>query len=139
MSFRRSIDRSEGFSLVSAIFLLVVISVAAASMLSLAGAARRPASLELLSLRAYEAAASGIEWGIAKAVADPSICPAATFGLNEGSLVGFSVDVGCTRTQHVEVATTVNVFQITALATYGVLGDADHVTRRMTATATVDN
>ncbi|MFQ5515078.1 MAG: pilus assembly protein MshP [Myxococcota bacterium] len=126
-----------GFSLVSAIFLLVVVSLAGAGMVSLSSVSRRSSSLALLELRAYAAARSGIEWGTAKAVATPATCPAASFALTEGGLIGFNVTVSCSMTTHVEGSVTTNVMVLSAQAQRGSFGDLDYVSRQLEATLSV--
>jgi MSHA biogenesis protein MshP len=126
-----------GFSLVSAIFLLVVLSLAAASMVSLVGTSRRTASFGLLGARAYQAARSGVEWAAAEALATPGTCPSGSFSLNEAALSGFDVTVSCALTQHEENATTTRVLVIESVARYGSFGDPDFVSRRVELTLTV--
>ena len=134
----RRLQRRDGFSLVSAIFLLVVVSLAAAAMLTLSASSRQTSILSLLAARSFQAARSGIEWGVAKVVATPTACPAATFSLTEGGLNGFDVTVTCSFTPHVEGSTTTNVFLITSLAERGAFGNAHYVSRRLQSTVSVE-
>lgn len=130
--------RQSGFSLLSAIFILVVVSLVAAAMLSLAAAERRTSSFGLLGMRAYHASRSGIEWAVAKVTADPNNCAAGTFALTEGGLASFTVTVSCAFTAHQENTVTVHVFRITSIAEWGAFGNADYVSRRIEATATLE-
>ncbi len=125
--------RSPGFTLVGAIFILVVLSVAAVFMINLSGVQRATTNAAFLSARAYQAAYAGVEWAIYEAHNTPAVCPAATFGLTEGGLIGFDVTVTCTMAQHLENVTTTNVFRVTSQAEYGTFGDADYVSRRVEA------
>ncbi len=129
--------RQRGFSLISAIFLIVIVSVAAAAMLGMVGAERRSATLGILGSRALQAARSGIEWGTAKAVANPGVCPAATFNLSQGSLGGFQVTVTCTRTQHDENGSPWSTFRLRSDAQRGSFGSFDYAFRRVESTVTV--
>jgi MSHA biogenesis protein MshP len=130
--------RREGFSLVSALFILVVVASAGAFALRLLGAERRSSSLGLLGTRAHQAARAGLEWGVAKVVATPTACPAGgSFGLAGGALAGFAVSVSCTLTAHPEGAATTNVFVLTSLASRGAFGSAEFVSRRLEATVAV--
>ena len=129
--------RQSGFSLVSAIFLLVVVSLAGASMLSLVGTSRRTSSFAVLSARAYQAARSGVEWAAAEALANPGTCPAGAFVLGEAGLSGFDVAVTCALSQHEENAATTRVLVIESFARHGSFGDADFVSRRVEITLTV--
>jgi MSHA biogenesis protein MshP len=130
--------RREGFSLVSALFILVVVAAAGAAALRLVGAERRTSSLGLLGVRAHQAARAGLEWGIAKVVASPSACPpGGNFSLTGGALGGFDVSVTCALGAHPEGAATTNVFVITAFAQRGAFGAADYASRRLEATVAV--
>lgn len=53
----------RGFSLVSAIFLLVVIAALATFSVSLSTTQQQSAALDALGGRAYQAARAGVEWG----------------------------------------------------------------------------
>jgi MSHA biogenesis protein MshP len=130
--------RREGFSLVSALFLLVVVASAGAAALRLVGAERRTSSLGMLGARAHQAARAGLEWGVAKVVGDPTACPAGgSFTLSGGSLSGFDLTVTCALTGHPEGAQTTNVFVITSFAQRGAFGSAEYVSRRLEATVAV--
>jgi MSHA biogenesis protein MshP len=127
----------KGFSLISAIFLVVVVSAACAAMLGMVGAGRRSATLGIVGSRALQASRSGIEWATAKAVANPAVCPTATFNLNQGSLRGFQVAVTCTRTQHDENGSAWSTFRLRADAQQGSFGAFDYAFRRVESTVTV--
>ena len=127
----RSLRDRAGFGLVSAIFILVVLTIVGAAMLSLSGVQRETAGLALQPARAYHAARSGIEWGTWQAL-DGGACPApASFSLTEGGLIGFSVNLSCTSSDHTEAGSTARVYQIVSVATYGAFGGRDHVRRRL--------
>ncbi len=126
--------RQQGFGLVSALFVLVVLSAAGTILVNVAGVQRRTASGVLQGGRAYHAARSGLEWGVRSAL-DLGACPAATtLVLAEGGLVGFDVDVTCTSSDHAESGATTTTYRIVAVAEYGSFGDADYVRRRLQAT-----
>jgi MSHA biogenesis protein MshP len=128
---------TQGFALVGAIFIVVVMAIAGAYMLSVSGVQRESTNLALLGPRAYYAAQSGLEWALHEAVATPATCPADTFSLTEGALVGFDVTVTCTKTRHTENAVTTTVFRITSKAEYGTYGGRDYVSRQLETTAMV--
>jgi MSHA biogenesis protein MshP len=101
--------RQRGFSIVTAIFLLVVLSLLGAFIVSVTGLQQSSQQLDVQGVRAYQAARAGIEWG-AWQVLDPNntlnpatcspvvlpSCPASTnlSGL-AGSLSPFTVTVTC--------------------------------------------
>ncbi len=130
-------SRREGFSLISAIFLVVVVSGACAAMLGMVGAERRSSTLGILGSRALQAARSGVEWATAKAVANPAACPTGTFNLTQGALGGFQVTVTCTRTQHDENGSAWSTFRLRSDAQRGSFGSFDYAFRRVESTVTV--
>lgn len=125
-----------GFSLVSAIFVLVVVTTAGAFMLRVAGVQRTTTTFALLGPKAYHAARSGIEWNLHRALNVPGSCPpgpptTTAFPLNEGGLAGFAVTVSCESEVHAEGATSETLYRFTALAEWGAFGDRDYVSRRL--------
>ncbi len=128
--------RNEGFGLVPAVFLLVVLALAGAVMLRMVGVQNATASLSLQGSRAFWAARSGVEWGIRLAITGAA-CPApTTITLNEGGLRGFSVDVSCQSSGHTDGGATATTYRITSVASYGTYGARDHVRRRVHGTVT---
>ncbi|NDY89869.1 pilus assembly PilX family protein [Ideonella livida] len=97
-------ERGQGFTLVSALFLLVVLSALGAAMARVATSQHLGAALELDGARALQTARAGLEWGtwqVMRNPAPPSAAPAcfATTTLSPGgSLSGLVVSVQCTRT-----------------------------------------
>jgi MSHA biogenesis protein MshP len=136
-----SIRRQRGFSLVSAVFLLVVLTAAGAFMVRISGVQRTTTSFALLGPKAYHAARSGIEWAVYSAINVPASCPVGvtttnSFNLTEGGLVGFSVIVTCTSTVHTEAGVPGTVFDISSTAERGSFSDRDYVSRRVEARVT---
>jgi MSHA biogenesis protein MshP len=125
-------DTQKGFSLVAAIFLLVVLALLGALIASVTGMQQASGQLDLLGVRTYHSAQAGMEWG-ASQVLDPGntlnpvscaainmpSCPASPTNLPAlgGSLSGFTVTVTCTQTADTtEGNRNVRVFQIVASA-----------------------
>ena len=54
----------RGFAIVSAIFILVVLSVLGAAMVSLSTSQHLGSAQDVQGARAYQAARSGVEWGL---------------------------------------------------------------------------
>ena len=130
MSARR---RQGGFSLVAALFLLVVLSGLAVFIVRVSAAQAQTTTLALLGARAFHAARSGIDWGVYQAVNNSS-CGVTTLNLAEGGLAGFVVDVSCTNTTHTEGADSFDVYVVDAFAQAGNYGMPDYVSRRIRAT-----
>lgn len=96
--------RQAGFTLISAIFILVVLSALGAAMARISQTQHLASAADLDSVRALQAARAGLEWGVWQVMRNPP-APAsapACFGTTHlspgGSLRGFGVSVQCTRT-----------------------------------------
>ena len=109
----------RGFSIVTAIFLIVVLALLGVFIVSVTGIQQASQAIDVLGVRAYQAARAGVEWG-AFQVLDPNntlnatdctgtttkptmpVCPG-TGGTTDltglsGSLSPFTVTVRCTLT-----------------------------------------
>ena len=136
---------SKGFSLVSAIFLLVVIAALGTFAVTLSTTQQQSQALDVLGARAYQAARTGIEWGayqvIQSSVAGSGFAAACQAGSAPpqpgalpGTLAGFNVNVGCSATSHVESTATLWVYQLTSTAMQGTVATPNYVERQMTVT-----
>ena len=91
----------SGFSLVGAIFLLVVLALLSAAIVSVVGTQQASSALDVQGVRAYHAARAGIEWGLYRQLqpVSPTCFATSSFALPGGSsLSGFTVTVSCTLT-----------------------------------------
>ena len=142
---------ARGFSLVTAIFLIVILAALGAFMVTFTGLQQTTVQADVLGVRAYYAARAGIDWALYRAL-DPdntiapgaavfAACPVTTPTLTGlgGSLAPFSVTVTCTPTDATEGNRNIRVFQITATAcnqaTCPGTPAAGYVERRVTVTA----
>jgi MSHA biogenesis protein MshP len=130
----------KGFSLVSAIFLLVVLAGLGAAMVSFSNTQNQSQAMDLMGSRALQAANTGVEWAaynIALAPAVPRVdAPVFTPGTATalgGDLASFAVSVGYTAASQVEGADTVWSHNITSTATWGAAGTANYVQRVINA------
>jgi MSHA biogenesis protein MshP len=89
--------RSRGVGIVTAIFLLVVLSGIGAAIVTFATAQQQAGVLDLLGTRAYEAARTGIEYGLYQNQRNNVPCPAANFA-GPGSLSQMTISVTCSQT-----------------------------------------
>ena len=134
--------RQTGFSLVTAIFLLVILASMAAFMVKIGGVQRSTSTAALQGARAYQAARSGIEWAVYtienaadKITACTTTINANNFNYNVTGLTGFNLSLSCTHTQHSEAGSNnIDIFVISTNASSGSYGSADFVRRRITAT-----
>ena len=140
-------NRQGGFSLVTAIFILVILAGLGASMVTFSTAQHSTVAMDIQSARAYQAARAGIEWGAYGALAQaPSVpmpgfsCPVLpaaatiyTMTFAGTPLAGFTTVVTCSSTTHSEGANTVVVSILNSSAVYGVVNTPDYVTRQLSA------
>jgi MSHA biogenesis protein MshP len=132
----------RGFSIVSAIFLLVVLAVLGAAMTTFSTAQHQSAALDVLGSRAYQAARAGIEWAAYNVAQTPASSPTAWAGCAPaqtvaiaGDLAMFSpVTVNCSATSSAEGASTIWIYDVSAVAqTNGAAaGDQNYVQRVIT-------
>lgn len=110
--------RSAGVGLVTAVFLLVVLSGLAVALVSLFTSQQVSSSLDEQGARAYQAARAGAEWALfQQSVAKK--CPASptTFALaGNTSLASFTVTVTCAQKDVGSGAQSPPVYIITAIA-----------------------
>ncbi len=130
--------RQAGFSLVAAIFLLVVLAGLGAVIVTVSSVQHSTTSSAVQGSRAYQAARTGIEWGIFQ-VLNPVGCFASptVFTLNSPpGLDGFQVTVTCAATNHQEAGVAFQVFRVISTSTGGVFGNPNFVSRRIEVTVT---
>ncbi|MGI9204363.1 MAG: pilus assembly PilX family protein [Woeseiaceae bacterium] len=127
--------RQSGFSLVPALFVLVVLAGLGVVAVRMMAVQQQTVVLAMQSARAYAAARTGIDWSAYQAVVNNS-CASATLTLTEGGLAGFSVETSCSSTTHSEGPNTVSVYVIDAFARSGSYGTPDYVSRRIRSTVT---
>jgi MSHA biogenesis protein MshP len=117
--------RQGGFTIVTAIFLLVVLAMLGAFMLSVTGLQQSSSVLDVQGVRAYQAARAGVEWGAFQAldpnnaIGSPALptCPTSPTHLTmAGSLSPFTVTVTCSATSTTEGNRNVGTYLIVATA-----------------------
>lgn len=86
--------RERGFALVSAIFLLVILSALAAFIVNISTQQQIGSTADIQGVRAYQAARAGIEWGAHNHLRNAACAAASSFALG-GNLAGFTVTVQC--------------------------------------------
>lgn len=125
----------RGFSLVSAIFLLVVIAALGTFAVTLSTTQHQSAALDVIGVRAYQAARAGIEWGAYAALRNGA-CPGGVAPALPGTLAGFTVNVACVANAPNENGVAVNMYQLTSTAftTGAAAGTPNYVERRISVT-----
>lgn len=132
--------RQSGFSLVAAIFVLVVLAMLGAFMVTIGAVQRTTVVQSLQAARAFQAAGAGIEWGIHHVVANGA-CPLpdpTVFTLTDPVLDGFQVSVSCTAaaTPYQEGSNCFNVYHLQSFARLGAFNDPYFVSRQIEASVT---
>ena len=109
--------RQRGFSLVSAIFLLVVMTVLGAAMVNLSVTQHVSSGLDVQGARAYQAARAGIEWGLYRSLRQAS-CSAgpSSFSPAGAGISGFTVTVSCAATTFSNATPPITIHQIRSIA-----------------------
>jgi MSHA biogenesis protein MshP len=127
---------ARGFSLIVAIFVILVISALGVFALRVGITQQQTVVFTLLSARAQAAAESGIEYGANRALKAGS-CPATTtLNLTATGLVGFVVTVKCTATPHNVGGAACQAYALVSTARRGNYGTVDFVSRSVTRTVT---
>lgn len=122
----------RGFSLISTLFLLVVVSGLASYLVNLSVAQQYSTALTVSALRGRHAALSGLEWVAYRINNVSSSCPAVPSNL---TIEGFSVTLtNCTQSVVTEGPSSYKLFDVTVSAERGAFGDADYVNHAIRAT-----
>ena len=118
--------RARGVSLITAVFLVVVLAGLTAAAVRVTMVQQATASMDMLGVQAYQAARSGLDWGLFQqlrlqpARAAPVDCftsPKSFAMPADGNLRGFTVTVSCTtKAGGNKVGDTTNRWTIEAVA-----------------------
>ena len=143
LNFNMQLHR--GASLITAIFLLVVLGTLGTMMATFYAAQQQSSALDVLGSRAYQASRAGIEWGafnVAQTApgtlwpgcaAYPPPAPGLTLfasGALAGDLAVFSVTLTCSAVAAVQGGSPIVVYDFISTATNGgAAGNADYVER----------
>jgi len=144
----------RGFSLITAIFLLVVVASLGALMMTFYTAQQQSSAIDALGARAYQTARAGIEWGAFQITQSGIVSPPYVFAaacqspavtssvpvtqpvtLAAPSLSPYNLMVSCYATSNVEGSPWVYSITATASGVGGATpGGTDHVERVIQAT-----
>ncbi|WP_256203101.1 hypothetical protein [Pseudomonas sp. ML96] len=114
-------------------FLIIVVALLIAAMARLSTGQHGTSSLAIQQARAYQAARSGLEWGITQAF-NAGTCAVGSPTLG-GNLSEFAVAVACGRTSYTdEQGVAITIYRFTATAQNGTpAGRTDYAYRQLTA------
>jgi MSHA biogenesis protein MshP len=122
---------TEGFILISVLFLIAVLAVIAVVMASTSAVQHFTNVYSVQAARAYFAARSGLEYAIDRA-ATAGVCTNGNVALTG---INFTVNVSCAAVAGInEAGTVTTVYTINSTATSGTLGSINFVTRSVRAT-----
>src|SRR6185436_839502 len=108
-------NRSRGVSMITAIFLLVVIAVLGAYIVSVSTTQHTTAALDLQGSKAYQAAYAGMQWGVFQALQNTSCVSGVGVSIAlTGNLSGFSATVVCTSTPYSEGSASNTIYRVTS-------------------------
>jgi len=125
----------RGFSIVTAIFLLVVLAALGAFAVRINTLQQQGVTEGLRAAQAFHAARSGVEWAAYRAL-NGGACAPATLSLSEAGTQGFTVTIACSVSTHVEGTSTIHVWLLDVRAEAGVFGGPDYVSRRLQSKVT---
>ena len=132
-----SLLRQRGFSIVTAIFLLVILAMLGAFMVTLSTTQNITSAQDVQGSQAFRAARAGIEWDVASIKTLATSCPASPSNLTVGN---YAVAVTCTRNTYDEgkddqgVVTPRYIFWLESTATTGgSVGSIGHIERTLNA------
>ena len=122
----------KGFSIVTAIFILLVLTVLGGFMVTMSGTQSRTSLWALQGAQAYHAARSGLEWGGFQALVNNACNPSTTL-----TVEGFTVTLACQpQGPFSEGGQTYSVYHLTSLAEWNTYGSAEYISRQLTSKVT---
>lgn len=133
LRIRRSLPLAaqRGFSIVTAIFLLVIMALLGAFMLTLSSTQHITSAQDVQGSQALRAARAGIEWGAASVKALATACPASPTAM---VIDGYTVTVTCTLATQDEGGTTRYIFWLASTASAGgAVGNLGYIERTVNA------
>jgi len=116
---------NQGFALISAIFILVVLGLLGVFVVRIAAVGNATTVFAMEGERAYYAAMSGFQWGAYQANVNSSCSAGTVLSMTEGAMAGFSAIIEC----YSQVTSEGTLYWISAKSQKGNIGSADYVSR----------
>jgi len=126
----KSITNQHGFTLVQAIFILVVLGMLGVYMVSLSTVQQATTTQAYLQAKVYQASRSGLEWGIRQVVVNSNCWANSNFTVDQVPVAVSCQVVG----GYTEGATSYKVYQLTSTANFATLASPDYVSRTLQVT-----
>lgn len=130
--------KEAGFTLIAAIFLLVVVAALIVYVTSIRVVQQTTLVYGVQGARGLQAARSGIEWGIHQSIVNGACAATTSFTPPDPALADFTIEVQCGASVHTEGVTPITTYRLTAIARSGGFGSLDFVQRRLRATVSLD-
>ena len=128
----RGVGKQHGFTLVTALFLLVIVASLGGYMVNMATGQHVSSALSAQHSRALYAAISGLEWVAYELSTNPGACPTVPTSFVAD---GFSITLSaCSRTAIIEGGSPYALYDVTVDASRGSFGDSEYVSRSLRAT-----
>jgi len=134
-------NQQTGFTLISAIFLLVVVALLSSYIVTLRAVQQTTLVYGVQGARAMQAARAGIEWGIYKALPpeesdQTSECNSSNDEFKgSGAIKDFRIHVICKNLgTHFEDGVTIIIYRLTSKAETGTYGTLDYISREFQST-----
>jgi len=140
----------QGFGLVSAVFLLVVLAGLGAAIANLSVMQHKGEAMDVQQARVYQAARAGIEWGLYDSLINNGACATVAGTTTSFKLPGqtptssnlFTVTVTCVETVYANATPPINIRTLTVVACNepdgtncpGTVRSVDYVERQLQAT-----
>lgn len=108
----------NGFVLIAAIFLLVVIAALGGFMLTVGALSNTASGLDVEGAKAYQAARAGVEWGAYQVMQNSLGCASTSYSFSPGgTLSAYTVTVSVTCTAYSEItASTGSLYTLVSTA-----------------------
>jgi len=126
----RSIKKQAGVSVVTAIFLVIVLALMGSGMVSLLTTSQQSISHEITSAKAYMAGRSCLQWGMYQSIYTPAAASSSntiTFNNNTSGLFNSQ----CATTIDTISADSLTFYNINAVATFGSAASPEFSQREM--------
>jgi len=130
-------SRQAGFTLITALFLLVVVAGLSVYMITIRNVQQSTVLYAQQGARAMQAAHAGIEWGIYESVVNGNCIANPPFTASGTALSAYSITVNCTSSTHDEAGLSIVTYVLTSSAQTGVYGTLDYVYRSLRATVSI--
>ena len=134
---RRTVSSQSGFTLITALFLLIVVALLSVYLVTFRNVQQSTVLYAQQGARAMQAAHAGIEWGIYESVVNGNCSVNPPFTAAGTALNAFSIALNCTSSAHDEAGVPIITYVLTSTAQTGAYGTLDYVYRSLRATVSV--